>query len=96
MMVADNSKEFAFHEQMTDALDAKVYFAYPYCSWQRGLNGNTHGLLWQYWPKASDFKKVSQKKVSSVIVELKNRPRKKANHQTPSKLMIKHMTALAV
>ena len=44
-ITADNGKEFAFHEQMTDALGAKVYFAAPYCSWQRGLNKNTNGLL---------------------------------------------------
>jgi IS30 family transposase len=75
-ITADNGKEFAYHEKMTDALGAMVYFADPYCSWQRGLNENTHGLLRQYWPKVTDFKKVSQKEVSSVIVELKNRPRK--------------------
>ena len=94
-ITADNGKEFAFHEQMTDALGAKVYFAAPYCSWQRGLNEHTSGLLRQYWPKATDFKKVSQKEVSSVIVELNNRPRKKLNYQTPTELMVKHMDPLA-
>lgn len=94
-ITADNGKEFAFHEQMTDALGAKVYFAAPYCSWQRGLNEHTSGLLRQYWPKATDFKKVSQKEVSSVIVELNNRPKKKLNYQTPTELMVKHMAALA-
>jgi IS30 family transposase len=94
-ITADNGKEFAFHEQMTDALGAKVYFADPYCSWQRGLNENTNGLLRQYWPKITDFKKISQKEVSSVIVELNNRPRKRLNYQTPSKLMGNHMAALA-
>jgi IS30 family transposase len=94
-MTADNGKEFAFHEQMIDTLSAKVYFADPYCSWQRGLNENTHGLLRQYWPKATNFKKVSQKQVSSVVVELSARLRKKLNYQTLSKLMGKHMAALA-
>jgi IS30 family transposase len=47
-ITADNGKEFAYHEKITDALGAKVYFADPYCSWQRGLNENTHGLLRQY------------------------------------------------
>ena len=50
----------------------------------------------QCWPKITDFKKISQKEVSSVIVELNNRPRKKLNYQTPSKLMDKNMAALAV
>jgi len=36
---------------MTKALNCRVYFADPYCSWQRGLNKNTNGLSRQYWPK---------------------------------------------
>jgi IS30 family transposase len=62
---ADNGKEFAFHEEMTEALSAPVYFADPYSSWQRGLNENTNGLLRQYWPKITDFKKVSADETTS-------------------------------
>ena len=42
---------------MTTALDGTVFFADPYSSWQRGLNENTSGLLRQYWPKKTDFKR---------------------------------------
>jgi IS30 family transposase len=94
-ITADNGKAFAYHEKMTAALDAAVYFADPYSSWQRGLNENTNGLLRQYWPKKTDFKKVSQRSVTSVIVALNNRPRKKLNYQTPASKMAEHMAALA-
>ena len=94
-ITADNGKEFAFHEQMTEALGAQVYFADPYCPWQRGLNENTNGLLRQYWPKKTDFKKVSAKEVKDVIVQLNDRPRKKLNFKTPAKLMADHMAAIA-
>ena len=93
-ITADNGKEFAYHERVSEALDAKVYFADPYSSWQRGLNENTNGLLRQYWPKITDFKKVSQKEVSSVIMQLNKRPRKTLNYQTPATLMANHMAAL--
>jgi IS30 family transposase len=56
-ITANNGKEFAYHEKMTTALDVTVYFANPYSSWQRGLNENTSGLLRQYWPKKTDFKR---------------------------------------
>lgn len=94
-ITADNGKEFAYHEQMTAALVARVYFADPYSSWQRGLNENTNGLLRQYWPKKTDFKKVSAKEVKAVIVQLNNRPRKKLNFKTPAMLMGNHMAAIA-
>ncbi len=94
-ITADNGKEFAYHEQMTAALDAQVYFADPYSSWQRGLNENTNGLLRQYWPKKTDFKKISKREVSTVIVELNNRPRKKLDYKTPAYLMAEHRAAIA-
>lgn len=94
-ITADNGKEFAYHEKITEALGAPVYFADPYCSWQRGLNENTNGLLRQYWPKKTDFKKISAKEVKTVIAQLNDRPRKKLNYQTPAKLMADHMAAIA-
>ncbi len=94
-ITADNGKEFAYHEQITAALDAKVYFADPYSSWQRGLNENTNGLLRQYWPKKTDFKKVTASRVSAVIVQLNDRPRKKLGYKTPANKMAEHMAAIA-
>lgn len=94
-ITADNGKEFAYHEEMTASLHCDVYFADPYCSWQRGLNENTNGLLRQYWPKSTDFKKVSHSEVQDVIVQLNDRPRKKLNYKTPAKLMAECMVAIA-
>jgi len=94
-ITADNGKEFAYHEQITEALGSTVYFADPYSSWQRGLNENTNGLLRQYWPKNTDFKKVSAKEVSAVIIELNARPRKKLSYKTPATVMAEHRAAIA-
>lgn len=37
-ITADNGSEFAYHEQISKALDAEFYFAHPYSSWERGVN----------------------------------------------------------
>ena len=44
-ITCDNGKEFADHEEIALALDADVYFAHPYSSWERGTNENTNGLI---------------------------------------------------
>ncbi|NMM39017.1 MAG: IS30 family transposase [Glaciimonas sp.] len=41
----DNGREFAGHETIAAHLQAAVYFAPPYHSWERGLNENTNGLV---------------------------------------------------
>jgi IS30 family transposase len=64
-------------------LDAKVYFAHPYCSWERGLNENHNGLLRQYFPKKSSLLAVSQEDVNEAIYRLNHRPRKCLGYRTP-------------
>ena len=79
----DNGKEFADHAFMAQCLGAKVYFAHPYCSWERGLNENHNGLLRQYFPKKTNFLKVSQHDVSDAVYLLNHRPRKCLGYRTP-------------
>ncbi|GHU14628.1 hypothetical protein FACS189449_11580 [Alphaproteobacteria bacterium] len=79
----DNGGEFAGHEEVAKKLDAKIYFATPYHSWERGLNEHTNGLIRQYLPKKSDFKDVSDEKIQEIEDKLNNRPRKVLNLTTP-------------
>ena len=79
----DNGKEFAEHAFMAQCLSARVYFAYPYCSWERGLNENHNGLLRQYFPKKTNFLKVSQHEVCDAVYMLNHRPRKCLGYRTP-------------
>lgn len=94
-ITADNGKEFAYHEKIGKALSADVYFAHPYSSWERGLNENTNGLLRQYFPKNTDFKKVEQIKVRRALQRLNSRPRKDLDFKTPAQIMNDYRAALA-
>ena len=94
-ITADNGKEFAYHEQIAKRLKCDVYFAHPYCSWERGLNENTNGLLRQDFPKSTDFKEVTDSEVKKVVNRLNDRPRKMLAFKTPAYLMQEHMAALA-
>ena len=82
-ITADNGKEFAGHETISKELDAQVYFAHPYASWERGLNENTNGLIRQYFPKGSSFETITDEQVEAVMHRLNHRPRKGLNYQTP-------------
>jgi len=79
----DNGKEFAEHEFIAKCLQAKVYFAHPYCSWERGLNENHNGLLRQFFPKKTNLLKVSQDEVNDAVYRLNHRPRKCLGYRTP-------------
>lgn len=79
----DNGKEFAHHAFMAKCLQAKVYFAHPYCSWERGLNENMNGLIRQYFPKGTNFNNLSDVEVNDVVYKLNHRPRKCLQYKTP-------------
>ena len=83
----DNGKEFAEHEQLGRNLGGDVYFAKPYHSWERGLNENTNGLLRQYFPKGTDFGKITPYRLKKVEAEVNGRPRKTLGYRTPQEVM---------
>jgi IS30 family transposase len=73
----------ARHDIITKMTGVKVYFADPRSPWQRGTNENTNGLIRQYFPKGTDFNKVSRKEIKRVQDLLNSRPRKVLDWLTP-------------
>ncbi len=82
----DNGGEFADHETIAEDLEADMYFAHPYSSWERGLNENFNGLLRQYIPKGTDLRLVSDERVKQVQTRLNLRPRKCLGFKQPQKI----------
>ncbi|MGP4945289.1 IS30 family transposase, partial [Pseudoalteromonas nigrifaciens] len=82
----DNGKEFAHHEHVAQGLEADVYFAHPYSSWERGINENTNGLLRRFFPKGTDFMALSEAEIQAAVDKLNHRPRKTRGYKTPHEL----------
>ncbi len=82
----DNGSEFCHHEKIATALSAKTYFAHPYSSWERGINENANGLLRQFFPKGTDFAKVTNKAIQAAMDNLNNRPRKTRKYHSPNEI----------
>ena len=80
----DRGVEMAQHKLFTRETGIQVYFADPYCPWQRGTNENTNGLIRQYFPKGTDFNNISSAAIVEVEKRLNGRPRKVLNYFTPS------------
>ncbi len=82
----DNGKEFAGHQSIAKALDAKIFFATPYHAWERGINENTNGLIRDFFPKGTDFSTVTSAEVARVERLLNSRPRKTLGFRSPQEV----------
>jgi len=90
-ITTDNGSEFAVYKDITKYLGVPVYFADPYCSWQKGTVENTNKLIRQYIPKKDSFDNYTDKRIMSIQKKLNERPREKLNFSTPKCEFFKHL-----
>ncbi|MFN3755570.1 MAG: IS30 family transposase [Flavobacterium sp.] len=82
----DNGTEMAQHKLFTNNTKIQVSFTHPYSPWERPTNENFNGLIRDYFPKGTDFEKVTRKQLKMVQDQLNNRPRKVLDMQTPNEV----------
>ncbi|MFQ8765693.1 MAG: IS30 family transposase [Oscillospiraceae bacterium] len=79
-ITVDNGSEFTDVDGMERSCRrkgprTKVYYCHPYSSWERGTNENTNGLIRRWFPKGTDFSKVSVQEIQKVEDWLNTYPR---------------------
>lgn len=82
-LTTDNGPENSAWQLVEELTGLKTFFAHPYCSGERGANENTNGLLRDYFPKGTDFTKISDAELAKVEYALNTRPRKRLGGRTP-------------
>ena len=79
----DNSGEFAAHEKVAEAVNADIYFAKPYASYQRGTNENTNGIIRRTWPRKMSLGHLTEADLRTREMLINTMPRKVLGGRTP-------------
>lgn len=83
----DRGKEFANHAQVSEALGGvQFYFCEPHHSWQKPSVESTNGLIREFFPKGTDFSKVTDEEVQHVFDMINDRPRKVLGFRTANEV----------
>lgn len=82
-LTRDRGAENLGHEALEEDLNIRCFFAHPYCSFERGSNENTNGLVRRFFPKGTDFRTISKEEIQKVEYLLNSRPRKRLGWKTP-------------
>jgi len=85
----DNGTEFSKFSELENTLNASIYFCDPHSPWQRGLNENTNDILRFFFPKGSNFLKISDEEIETVVNLINNRPRKCLDFLSPIEFLSK-------
>lgn len=88
-LTRDRGSENAGWKKLEKTLGLKVFFAHPYCSGERGTNENTNGLVRRFFPKKTDWSKVTDSDLERVEYLINTRPRKRHGGLTPIEVFFK-------
>ena len=68
----DNGIENRYHRMH----GIPTFFCNPYSSWEKGGVENANKMLRRYFPKGTDFRRVTQKQVDKAVTLINKKPRK--------------------
>lgn len=74
----DNGIENRQHQ----CLGVSTFFCEPYSSWQKGGIENANKMIRRYFPKGTNFRTISQKKVDEAVLVINNKPRRSLGYMT--------------
>lgn len=87
-ITTDNGPEFLEYDLLTQSIYGgkrfEVYYCHSYSAWEKGTNENHNRLLRRFFPKGTDFTKVSQRQIQEAVDWMNNYPRKVLGWLTPA------------
>lgn len=87
-LTRDRGCENMGYREIETSLNISCFFAHAYCSQERGSNENVNGLVRRFFPKKTDFAKVSDEEIRHVEYLLNTRPRKRFGGKTPLEVLL--------
>lgn len=87
-LTRDRGTENFGHEDLEKSLNISCYFAHAFCSQERGSNENLNGLIRRFFPKKTDFSKLTDEQINRAEFLLNSRPRKRHGGKTPLEVLL--------
>jgi IS30 family transposase len=87
----DNGKENHLHYKLKNDYGIDTYFCHPYSPYEKGQVENFNMLLRRYFPKGTDFSKITQAELNEAVNEINNSPMKCLNYISPNITFAKYI-----
>lgn len=91
-ITTDNGSEFLEYDQLIRSVYGgqrfRVYYCHPYSAWEKGGNENHNRIIRRWFPKGTDFSKVSEKQITELQDWMNGYPRKGLGWKAPAELAV--------
>lgn len=82
-LTIDNDISFQKHKELSELIEANVYFCHPQSPHEKGTVENRNKAARRYVPKRTDLSKIPQERILFVQEKLRNKYMKCLNFKTP-------------
>ncbi len=87
-ITTDNGSEFLEYEKLRQSIWGgvrfQVYYCHPYSAWEKGGIENHNRIVRRWYPKGTDFTKVTKKRLRELETWMNSYPRKILGWATPN------------
>jgi IS30 family transposase len=95
-ITTDNDISFSHWKQLEVILNTKIYFCYPYHSWEKGLVENTNRWIRLYIKKKSDLELVTEETVEKIDYWFNQYPREILGFKSANELVLEALSVQLV
>jgi IS30 family transposase len=89
-ITTDNGPEFLEHDLLIKSVLGgrrfTVFYCHSYAAWEKGTNEVHNRMIRRWFPKGTDFAKISQRRIKAVEYWMNNYPRKILGWKTPTEV----------
>lgn len=89
-ITTDNGPEFLEYDKLIQSIYGgkrfDVYYCHSYAAWEKGTNENHNRMIRRWFPKGTDFTRVTKKDIAELQNWMNSYPRKVLNWQTPEEI----------
>lgn len=87
-ITTDNGSEFLQYEQLRQSIHGgtrfQIYYCHSFAAWEKGTNENHNRMIRRWFPKGTDFSRISKKRIAEVEAWMNGYPRKILAWQCPA------------
>jgi len=87
-ITTDNGSEFLQYEELQAIVNCPIYYCHSYAAWEKGTNENHNRMVRRWFPKGTDFSKVSKEEIKECQRWMNDYPRKSLYWLTPNEFAL--------